>query len=329
MPFVSVVAPRDISRTLITSVVYLVCAAVAVAGEASPSVQGTPLAVLVAGPAVGVSGTLAHSAATFAAPKSIENSIGMELVAIPTGEFLMGSADSEEDARDDERPQHLVRITKPFWMGKYEVTQSEYEKVTGENPSWFAPTGGGAAKVAGIDALRLPVENVSWTQAAEFCRKLSERPEEKAAGRVYRLPTEAEWQYACRAGTTTRFHYGDALGAAQANINGRFPYGGAPRGPYLGRTSPVGSYEPNAFGLYDMHGNVAEMCSDWFGRTYYSESPQDDPQGPAEGADRMVMGGGWNTDAFRSRAAHRRSNATEGIAQYFGLRVVCDQEDGR
>ena len=160
---------------------------------------------------------------------------------------------------------------------------------------------------------------------SSFCEQLSARPEEKSAGRVYRLPTEAEWQYGCRAGTTTRFHYGDTLDSSQANINGRFSYRGASRGPYLGRTTTVGSYEPNAFGLYDMHGNVGELCADWFGRTYYAESPADDPQGPAEGADRIVMGGNWGADAFRCRSAHRRSNAVQGIAQYFGFRLVCEQ----
>ncbi|MGD9857630.1 MAG: formylglycine-generating enzyme family protein [Planctomycetaceae bacterium] len=268
---------------------------------------------------------LGESASSFAEAETITNSVGMKLAAVPAGEFMMGSADADEDAREDERPQHLVRITKPLWVGQYEVTQAEYEQVTGANPSWFSPTGGGQAKAAGLDTSRFPVESVSWLDAVEFCNKLSELPQEKAAGRRYRLPTEAEWQYCCRAGTATKFHYGDSLTSTQANINGRYPYGGAPRGPYLGRTTTVGSYLPNAFGLYDMHGNVTEACADWFGREYYRESPTDDPQGPAEGADRMVMGGSWAADAFQCRAAHRRSNATSGVAQYFGFRVVCDQ----
>ena len=153
---------------------------------------------------------------------------------------------------------------------------------------------------------------------------MSALPEEIAAGRIYRLPTEAEWQYACRAGTTTPFHYGDSLGSQQANINGSFPYGGAPRGPFLGRTCEVGSYEPNAFGLYDMHGNITEMMSDWYGRYYFKDSPSDDPQGPEKGADKVVLGGSWGTDAARCRSAFRRSNATSGAAYFFGLRVACD-----
>ncbi|MCA9028284.1 MAG: formylglycine-generating enzyme family protein [Planctomycetaceae bacterium] len=262
----------------------------------------------------------------FAEIETITNSIGMNLVHIPAGEFMMGAADDDLEAREDEKPQHQVRITKPFLMGQYEVTQAEYEKVMGTNPSWFSSTGAGQKKVMGLDTSNFPVDNVSWDDAMAFCAKLSELPAEKDAGRRYRLPTEAEWQYACRAGTTTPFHYGDSMTSTQANINGRFPFGGAPRGPYLGRTTEVGSYEPNAFGLYDMHGNVAEACADWFGREYYNESPTGDPQGPAEGADRIVMGGSWSADAFRCRCTHRRSNATSGAAQYFGFRVVCEQQ---
>jgi len=265
------------------------------------------------------------SAAWSGEAETLANSIGMKLVEIPAGEFMMGSADADKQAREDEKPQHLVKITKPFHLGQFEVTQAEYEQVTGVNPSWFSPNGGGQKKVDGHDTGRFPVESVSWEQAAEFCEKLSELPAEKAAGRRYRLPTEAEWQYACRAGTATVFHYGDSLTSTQANMNGRFPYGDAASGPYLGRTSEVGSYKPNAFGLYDMHGNVAEACSDWFGRAYYSESSTDDPQGPEKGSDRVVMGGSWSADAFRCRSAHRRSNATSGAAQYFGFRVVCEQ----
>jgi sulfatase modifying factor 1 len=149
-------------------------------------------------------------------------------------------------------------------------------------------------------------------------------PEEKAAGRVYRLPTEAEWQYCCRAGTTGPFHTGDSLGSGDANFNGNFPYGGAPRGVFLGRTATVGSYKPNAFGLYDMHGNVAELTADRYGRYYYKDSPPEDPKGPEGGNDRVVMGGSWGTDAARCRSAFRRSNATSGKAYYFGFRVACD-----
>lgn len=266
----------------------------------------------------------ADAAASGGATAHIKNSVGMQLVLIPAGRFQMGAPESEAGSRIDERPVHEVHISRPFWLGAYEVTQAEYQAVTGTNPSFFSESGGGRQKVAGMSTDRFPVEQVSWEQAVEFCRLLSARPEEIAAGRVYRLPTEAEWQYACRAGTTTPFYFGDALGSQQANINGNFPYGGAPRGPFLGRTCDVGSYPPNAFGLYDMHGNVAEMTSDWYGRYWYKDSPGENPQGPEKGSDKVVLGGSWGTDAARCRCAFRRSNATSGAAYYFGFRVACD-----
>ena len=190
--------------------------------------------------------------------------------------------------------QHEVSITKPFYLGVYVVTQAEYEKVMGNNPSWFSAKGDGKDKVKDMDTGQFPVEKVSWDDAVAFCKKLSELPEEKKAGRVYRLPTEAEWEYACRAGTKTAFHYGDSLSSKQANFNGNFPYGGADKGPYLGRTAKVGSYAANAFGLYDMHGNVWEWCQDWYDENYYKNSPKEDPPGPAQGLHRVVRGGGWD-----------------------------------
>jgi formylglycine-generating enzyme required for sulfatase activity len=255
----------------------------------------------------------------------ITNSVGMHLAPIPEGEFQMGAPESESGSRIDERPVHTVKITKPFWLGVCEVTQAEYRTVVGSNPAYFSAEGLGAGKVAGLNTDRFPVEQVSWEAANEFCRLLSARPEEIAAGRIYRLPTEAEWQYACRAGTTTPFSFGDALGSQQANINGNFPYGGAERGPFLGRTCEVGSFPPNAFGLYDMHGNVAEMMNDWYGRYYYKDSPSDNPAGPEKGADKVVLGGSWGTDAARCRCAFRRSNATNGAAYFFGFRVACEE----
>jgi formylglycine-generating enzyme required for sulfatase activity len=293
------------------------------AADAPVLTSGSPGSLT--GSAIALGSRLGASAISATDDKIVTNSIGMKLVAISPGEFQMGSPESAEDARDDEKPQHLVRITKPFQVGMYEVTQREYELVQGTNPSSFSPSGDGHKKVSDLGTSEFPVEQVSWLDAVEFCNKLSERPEEKAVGRKYRLLTEAEWQYCCRAGTTSLFHYGDSLSSHQANINGRFPYGGAKRGPYLGRTTKVGSYPPNAFGLYDMHGNVAELCSDWFGREYYQQSPTDDPRGPEKGSDHLVMGGGWNSDAFRCRAAHRRSNAGSGVAKYFGFRVACEQ----
>ena len=252
------------------------------------------------------------------------NSTGMRMVLIRSGEFQMGAPEDEVGSRIDEQPVHAVKISAPFFLGAYEVTQTEYEKVMGVNPSYFSPAGDGQQKVANLDAGRLPVEQVSWDDCIAFCEKLSALPEEKAAGRVYRLPTEAEWQYSCRAGTTSPFHTGASLGSSDANFNGNFPYGDAPRGAFLGRTSVIGSYKPNAFGLYDMHGNVAELTADRYGRYYYKDSPSVDPEGPEGGNDRVVLGGSWGTDAARCRSAFRRSNATSGKAYYFGFRVACD-----
>jgi formylglycine-generating enzyme required for sulfatase activity len=203
----------------------------------------------------------------------------MKLALIPAGEFLMGSPDSDPGARGDEKPQHRVRITRPFYLSTSEVTQGEYQRVMGTNPSFFSSTGPGKDRVAGLDTARLPVEQARWHDAVDFCRRLSALPRERQAGRSYRLPTEAEWEYACRAGTRTAFHCGTALSSAQANFNGNFPCGGAARGPFLARTAEARSYAPNAWGLYDLHGNVWEWCQDWYDRDYYRESPAEDPPG--------------------------------------------------
>ncbi|HEV3082696.1 MAG TPA: formylglycine-generating enzyme family protein, partial [Gemmataceae bacterium] len=219
--------------------------------------------------------------------KAITNSIGMKLALIPAGKFQMGSPEAEVD-REDKELQHEESITKPFYMGVYEVTQGEWEKVTGKaSPSLFhAKKGGGPDH---------PVENLRWYDAVDYCQKLTALPEEKKAGRTYRLPTEAEWEYACRAGTTTPFHFGKSLSSKEANFNGNFPYGGAAKGDYLRRTAKVGSYAPNAWGLYDMYGNVAEWCSDWYDPGYYRDSPKADPKGPAKG----VVATDYNNDFYR------------------------------
>ena len=195
-------------------------------------------------------------------PSHVLPEIGLEMVAIPPGTFTMGSPATERGrSHFDEGPQTVVTITRPFWMGKYEVTQREYETVTGSNPSSFKG-----------DA-NLPVVNVNWYEAVEFCRQLTDREHE--AGRLpegykYRLPTEAEWEYSCRAGTTTPFAIGDrtSLSSTHANFNGIYPYGGAPKGPYLNQVTIVGSYVPNAWGLFDMHGNAGELCLDGYDHPY-------------------------------------------------------------
>lgn len=255
------------------------------------------------------------------------NSIGMKLSRIPAGSFQMGSPKSEAERRGDESA-HKVSITRPFLIGVHEVTQSEYGRIMGTN----------AANKAVFKGPNAPMDNVTWEDAGAFCRSLSQLGPEKAAGRKYRLPTEAEWEYACRAGTNTVFHFGDSLSVAQANFNGQYPYGNAEAGAYLRKTVNVGSYKPNAFGLYDMHGNVAEWCSDWYDKEYYYDSPTEDPKGPPVGVTPTnfttkagakkyylsVRGGCWLDDARACRSACRFKAMPEINYRLIGFRVVCE-----
>ena len=246
-----------------------------------------------------------------AAPTSVTIPwLGLELLPIPAGEFLMGSPEDEEDRCNDET-QHLVKISRPYWLAKYPVTQGQWEVAMGKNPSHF--------KDAGKDA---PVEDVSWEDAVEFCQKLNER--EGKAGRLpegyqYSLPTEAEWEYACRAGTTTVFAFGDSLSSHQANFNGEYPYGGVEKGPYLKTTTPVGKYAPNPWGLYDMHGNVWEWCHDWFGD--YPTGSVTDPTGPSIGSYRVGRGGSWSYYARDCRSALRFRSLPGGRDSRLGFRL--------
>jgi formylglycine-generating enzyme required for sulfatase activity len=237
--------------------------------------------------------------------QSFTNSIGMRLNLIPAGTFLMGSPADEPKRENVEGPQHEVRIIKPFYLGVYEVTQADYRRVMGNNPSFYSRTGGGATWVRELDTDQLPVDSVAWQDAADFCRKLSALPPEQRAKRRYRLPTEAEWEYACRANTMTPFHFGSSLSSMQANFKGTIPYGGAPKGPFAGHPVPVGSYKPYLFGLYDIHGDVWEWCQDWYGPNYFAESPADDPRGPRSGSRHVMRGGGWGVSAMNCRSAHR------------------------
>ena len=216
------------------------------------------------------------------------------------------------------------RITRPFYMGVYEVTQGEFERVMGINPSFFSAKGSGSGKnrVKGLDSSRLPAEQVTWHQAVEFCRRLSELPAEKKARRVYRLPTEAEWEYACRAGTQTVFAFGDSLSSRQANFNGNFPVGGAGKGPFLTRTTPVGSYAPNAFGLYDMHGNVWEWCATGSNRATIASLPWTTRRDLRTGSARVIRGGEWYGDGRDCRSAFRYADLPDGVFYVLGFRVV-------
>jgi formylglycine-generating enzyme required for sulfatase activity len=259
----------------------------------------------------------------------LTNSVGMKLARIPAGKFKRGSPREEAARKQDEGPVREVQITRPFYLGVTEVTQEHYQKVMGSNPSFFSATGGGRERVKGMNTSKFPVECVSWQDAVRFCRTLSALPREKLAGRVYRLPSEAEWEYACRAGTTTPFHVGNSLSSLQANFNGRSPYGGAEVGPNLARTTAVGSYKPNAWGLYDMHGNVFELCGDWFDTASYKGGPARDPRGPAKGEYRVVRGGSWINIGLNCRAADRNCVAASSRLNFVGFRVVCMPPAGR
>ncbi len=255
---------------------------------------------------------------------TMTNSVGMKLTRIPVGEFLMGSAGSDPGAREDEQPQHRVRITRPFYMGTYEVTQGQFEELMRSNPSSFTKSGLLKNIPDEVEASQFPVDAVTWYEAVEFCRRLSHLPDEQAAGRVYRLPTEAEWEYTCRAGTATVFCFGDSISSTQANFNGAEPFGSAEEGPFLNQTTPVGSYEPNVLGLYDMHGNLHEWCMDRFDRDYYRISPDENPQGPQQGTSRVIRGGDWYSDGRDCRSAFRYADIPEGRFYALGMRVVCE-----
>ena len=223
--------------------------------------------------------------------------VKMKLVKIPAGEFMMGSPSGEAN-RDSDEQLHRVRIGKPFYMGVYEVTQEQYEAVIGENPSAFK----GAKK---------PVERVSWHDAKAFCEALSSR-----TGRLVCLPTEAEWEYACRAGTKTRFSFGDSDAAlyrygnyCDASNTSGLNWKDKKHNDGHDKTAPVGSYSPNAWGLYDMHGNVWEWCSDWYGKDYYAKANNSrDPEGPSSGSCRVIRGGSWSIGARFCRSAYRIRN---------------------
>jgi formylglycine-generating enzyme required for sulfatase activity len=247
-------------------------------------------------------------------PSELRNSIGMVFVRIPAGEFQMGSDRQNEDSVSN-APQHTVTISKGFYLGKFEVTQAEYAQVMGTSSSFFSKDGDGASAVQGIDTSRFPVDHVTWEEAVEFCRRLSGLPAERDAGRKYRLPTEAEWEYACRAGTTSAFSAGDTLTASAANIVAPIE-----DQPALDRTVAVGSYPANAWGLHDMHGNVWEWCQD--GQREYSSGRVVDPRGP-ESVAPVVRGGAWDFPANYARSDHRQE-ALRGYV-FFGLRVVCDE----
>jgi sulfatase modifying factor 1 len=293
------------------------------------------------------------------AEKVLTNSIGMQLALIPAGEFEMGAPDSDEDAEEHERPRHKVRITKPFYLGVHEVTVGQFRKFVEETAYKTGAetdgkgSSGYSAELRGFEygkpgytwkhvgwkqSDEHPVLNVTWDDAQEFCRWLG-----KKEGKTYRLPTEAEREYGCRAGTTTRFYCGDTLESTKgaANVldqallekweaaakdlregkphkynvpmkwNDGFPF-----------TAPVGSFRPNAWGLFDMHGNAAEWCADFYDKDYYRNSPEADPTGPAKSTTRVVRGGTFLSNPKTSRSTMRVASFPDYHNYVIGFRVV-------
>ncbi len=272
-------------------------------------------------------------------------STDLRLTLIDPNIFTMGSPPAEPDRRADETP-HKVKITEPFLLGVYEVTQGEYQKVMKHNPSWFTPAGGGKGKIARMETSGFPVEKVTWFDAIEFCNRLSKLDGYEPyyqmldvklmdgsiiggsvsmlGGNGYRLPTEAQWEYACRAGTTKAFHFGPANDGDDANFKPgpSTGYGVTQSWKSLGRTAKVGSYAPNSWGLFDMHGNAAEWCWDWYDKDYYANSSPDDPTGPDKGDHRVLRGGSWLIGEGSCRSASRFWHIPNEINYVAGFRVA-------
>jgi len=283
---------------------------------------------------------------TNSSTETITNSIGMKFAYCPAGVFLMGSPESERD-RSSYEEQHRVRITKPFYLGIYEVTQADFERVMDYNPTEYSVN----QSIADGDTGQFPVSSVTWHEAVEFCQKLSDMPQEKLHGRTYRLPTEAEWEYSCRAGSNAPFSFGGELAQSQATVgpNGSRkqprakptpdrdtpePEDPSPLKQRQGETtidrdgpSKVGSREANAWGLCDMHGNVGEWCQDNYEEDYYEESPSDDPTGPQGSyySGRVVRGGCWSWNAELARSAARSYQVENERTAYIGFRVAMEQ----
>ncbi|MCC5897353.1 MAG: formylglycine-generating enzyme family protein [Phormidium sp. BM_Day4_Bin.17] len=239
----------------------------------------------------------------------------LEMVFVPGGKFMMGSPDDEPENRRSEKPQHEVEVS-PFYLGKYPVTQAQW-RVVAALPQVERALSPDPSRFKGANR---PVERVSWDDAVEFCRRLSQQ-----SGRDYRLPSEAEWEYACRAGTTTPFYFGDTLTTDLANYDGGRTYGDGPQGEDRGQTTDVGNFSANGFGLYDMHGNVWESCADdWHDN--YKGAPNDGSAWVDENRTnnrKVLRGGSWLGNPGYCRSAIRFNGTPVGALYYYGCRVAC------
>jgi formylglycine-generating enzyme len=239
-------------------------------------------------------------------PQNFTNGLGMKFTWISPGSFMMGSPKEEEDREPNgaDETQHKVTLTKGFYMGVYTVTQEQWQEVMGNNPSEFK------------GEKNLPVDNISWNDCQEFIKKMTKKGKDK---RVYRLPTEAEWEYACRAGTKTPFHFGETISTEQANYCGNEVYGKGKKGLFRKKTTPVGTFPANAWGLHDLHGNVWQWCQDWYGD--YPKNDAIDPVGPENGEYRVLRGGSWGDNPRYCRSAYRNWYGPVHHINVYGFRV--------
>ncbi|GAX35757.1 bifunctional serine/threonine-protein kinase/formylglycine-generating enzyme family protein [Nodularia sp. NIES-3585] len=237
--------------------------------------------------------------------ENLGNGVSLEMVQIPGGTFTMGSPAEEAKRGDNEGPQYQVNVSG-FSMGRYPVTQAQYQAIMGTNPAHFKGD-------------KRPVEQVSWDDAIEFCQKLSQK-----TGKIYRLPSEAEWEYACRAGTVTPFYFGETITTDLVNYYGNYPYASAPKGEYRDQTTNVGNFPPNSFGLHDMHGNIFEWCQDIYNSSYQGAPIDGTPW--LDGSDsniKPLRGGSWNSYAWNCRSAPRGRVGLAHRSYVVGFRLVC------
>jgi formylglycine-generating enzyme required for sulfatase activity len=244
--------------------------------------------------------------------KNLGKDIVLDMVSIPSGSFQMGSPPTEVQRDEDESPQHQVTVPA-FWMGRYAVTQEQWKVVA----SWAKVKNDLNSDPSSFKGANRPVESITWDDAVEFCARLSKR-----LGREYRLPSEAEWEYACRGGTKTPFHFGETITTDLANYDGSDTYGQGPKGAYRKQTTEVGSFKvANAYGLYDMHGNVWEWCQDHWDT--YKGAPADGSAWVTGGAEQVLRGGSWNVNPWDCRSANRNGFSSYDWYDFIGLRVVC------